>query len=121
MLADHPDIFARLRKEILDALGPDGRVNHENVRGMKYLRAVLNGKHFSTSGPQPIPTILRNSEIVPKCVCVNISPKSHHESETVVTVHGMSDVPKRVLSGQRSMGESRSTFQVAPGSTICPG
>ena len=74
MLADHPDILARLRKEILDALGPNGRINHENVRGMKYLRAVLNGKHSLTSSPQPILTCLRNSEIVPESVRIDIPP-----------------------------------------------
>ena len=46
MLADHPDVLARLRKEVLDTLGPTGKVNPENLREMKYLRAVLNGKHF---------------------------------------------------------------------------
>ena len=74
MPADHPDILARLREEILDALGPNGRVNHESARGMKYLRAVLNGKHSLTSSPQPIPTRLRDSEIVPKSVRIDIPP-----------------------------------------------
>ena len=49
MLADHPDVLARLRKEVLDVLGPNGKVNGENLREMKYLRAVLNGKHYAAS------------------------------------------------------------------------
>jgi len=44
MLAEHPDVFTRLRNEVLETLGPNGKVNPENLREMKYLRAVLNGK-----------------------------------------------------------------------------
>ena len=44
MLADHPDVFARLRNEVLEILGPNGKVNPQNLREMKYLRAVLNGE-----------------------------------------------------------------------------
>ena len=44
MLADHPDVFVRLRNEVLGTLGSNGKVNSENLREMKYLRAVLNGK-----------------------------------------------------------------------------
>ena len=44
MLADHPDVFARLRSEVLETLGPHGKVNPDNLKQMKYLRAVLNGK-----------------------------------------------------------------------------
>ena len=44
MLADNPHVFARLRNEVLETLGPNGKVNPENLREMKYLRAVLNGK-----------------------------------------------------------------------------
>ena len=46
MLADHPDVFARLRSEVLETLGPHGKVNSDNLKQMKYLRAVLNGKAF---------------------------------------------------------------------------
>ena len=44
MLADHPNVLTRLRKEVLDTLGPNGKVDRENLREMKYLRAVLNGE-----------------------------------------------------------------------------
>ena len=44
MLAENPDVFARIRSEVLKTLGKDGKVNPENLRGMKYLRAVLNGE-----------------------------------------------------------------------------
>jgi len=44
MLAEHPGVFARLRSEVLETLGPNGKVGLQNVRDMKYLRAVLNGQ-----------------------------------------------------------------------------
>ena len=43
MLAEHPEIYARLRREVLGTLGPNGKVDPDNLRDMKYLRAVLNG------------------------------------------------------------------------------
>ena len=46
MLADNPDVFARLRSEVLETLGPRGKVNPDNLKQMKYLRAVLNGITF---------------------------------------------------------------------------
>ena len=49
MLADNPHIFKRLRDEVLNTLGPHGKVSAENLRGMKYLRAVLNGELISRS------------------------------------------------------------------------
>lgn len=42
MLAENPDVFARIRSEVLKTLGKDGKVNPGNLREMKYLRAVLN-------------------------------------------------------------------------------
>ena len=44
MLAEHPEVYARLRREAVDTLGPNGKVGPDNLRDMKYLRAVLNGK-----------------------------------------------------------------------------
>ncbi len=39
----------RLRQEILEVVGPSRRPTFEDIRDMKYLRAVLNGEalHFS--------------------------------------------------------------------------
>ncbi|KAF7325137.1 Cytochrome P450 [Mycena kentingensis (nom. inval.)] len=42
MLAEHPDILAKLRAEILGVVGTTERPTFENLRDMKYLRAVLN-------------------------------------------------------------------------------
>ena len=43
MLAEHPEVYARLRREVLNTLGLNGKVGPDNLRDMKYLRAVLNG------------------------------------------------------------------------------
>ncbi|KAJ7140381.1 cytochrome P450 [Mycena filopes] len=42
MLAEHPDVLAKLRQEILEHVGEKGRPSAEDIKGMKYLRAVLN-------------------------------------------------------------------------------
>ena len=41
-LAEHPDILKRLREEILSVVGPTRRPTYEDIRNMKYLRAVIN-------------------------------------------------------------------------------
>jgi cytochrome P450 len=42
MLAEHPEVLSRLREEILNQVGPTNMPNYDDVRAMKYLRAVLN-------------------------------------------------------------------------------
>jgi cytochrome P450 len=42
-LSEHPNILARLRKEILIQVGPIRRPTFDDVRDCKYLRAVING------------------------------------------------------------------------------
>ncbi|KAI9060248.1 cytochrome P450 [Trametes sanguinea] len=41
-LAEHPDVLRRLREEILSVVGPTRRPTYEDIRNMKYLRAVIN-------------------------------------------------------------------------------
>lgn len=43
LLSLHPEVFERLRAEVLEVVGSTGRPTYENIREMKYLRAVLNG------------------------------------------------------------------------------
>jgi len=50
MLAENPHVFKRLRDEVLNTLGPHGKVTAENLREMKYLRAVLNGTSLQQNG-----------------------------------------------------------------------
>jgi len=42
LLSLHPEVFERLRTEVLEVVGPTERPTYENIREMKYLRAVLN-------------------------------------------------------------------------------
>jgi len=44
MIASHPAILVRLREEILSKVGPSARPTYDDIRDMKYLRAVINGK-----------------------------------------------------------------------------
>lgn len=43
MLAEHPEVFKRLRQEVQDKVGESRRPTHDDTRDMKYLRAVING------------------------------------------------------------------------------
>lgn len=43
MMAENPDIEARLRKEIMEFVGPNKRPTYDDIRDMKYLRAFVNG------------------------------------------------------------------------------
>lgn len=42
MLAEHPDVFHRLRQEVLTNIGSTRRPTFEDFRNMKYMRAVIN-------------------------------------------------------------------------------
>ncbi|KAJ7056011.1 cytochrome P450 [Mycena amicta] len=42
MLAEHPQVLSTLRAEILRVVGPNRRPGYDDLREMKYLRAVLN-------------------------------------------------------------------------------
>ncbi|KAG9310823.1 cytochrome P450 [Chiua virens] len=42
LMAMHPEVFCRLREEILERVGPTRRPSYDDIREMKYLRAVLN-------------------------------------------------------------------------------
>ncbi|KIM86354.1 hypothetical protein PILCRDRAFT_816295 [Piloderma croceum F 1598] len=42
MLASNPAILARLREEIISKVGPSARPTYDDIRDMKYLRAVIN-------------------------------------------------------------------------------
>ncbi|KAG2143714.1 cytochrome P450 [Suillus clintonianus] len=45
LLTMHPAFLARLREEIISKVGPTGRPTYDNIKEMKYLRAVLNGAY----------------------------------------------------------------------------
>ena len=121
MLAEHPEVLARLRKEVLDTLGPTGKVSPDNLKEMKYLRAVLNGSSILPSRRPALLTLHRDAEAVSERVRINIPPNSHNQTEYGLVVHGTSGVPRKAPSGQLLMEESRYTSRVAPRFTICLG
>lgn len=45
MLSEHPHVYDYLRQEIINTVGIANRPTSEDLRNMKYLRAVLNGRH----------------------------------------------------------------------------
>ncbi|KAG2062786.1 cytochrome P450, partial [Suillus decipiens] len=46
LLAMHPEFLTRLREEIISKVGLTRRPTYDNIREMKYLRAVLNATSF---------------------------------------------------------------------------
>lgn len=43
LLTMHPEVFTRLRKEVIDTVGCVNPPTYDDLREMKYLRAVVNG------------------------------------------------------------------------------
>ena len=50
-LAYHPEVYARLREEVLRHLGTDGRPTYEDLKSMKYMQWCLNEGIPLTSNP----------------------------------------------------------------------
>lgn len=48
-LAYDPEVYANLRKEVIDTVGTDGRPTYENLKNMKYMQYCLN------EGNNPLP------------------------------------------------------------------
>ena len=44
MLSEHPQVYDRLRQEVIATIGIANRPTSEDLHNMKYLRAVLNGR-----------------------------------------------------------------------------
>lgn len=42
-LSIYPAVLSRLREEVLSKVGPTRRPDYDDIRDMKYLRAVING------------------------------------------------------------------------------
>ncbi|KAG6826535.1 hypothetical protein H0H92_015433 [Tricholoma furcatifolium] len=58
LLAMYPSVHKRLREEVLEKVGPTRRPDYDDIREMKYLRAVINGRENinATTWPSPDPT-----------------------------------------------------------------
>ena len=61
-LAYHPDIYAKLRGEIISTVGLDGRPTYNDLKSMKYLQHCINE---STTISIMLTTVLRLYPIVP--------------------------------------------------------
>jgi len=48
MLGENPDIMTRLREEIITHVGLERPPTYDDLRSMKFLRAFVNGTHFSS-------------------------------------------------------------------------
>lgn len=57
LLSLHPEVTVRLRSEILEKVGPNRRPNFDDIRDMKYLRAVINGQ-WPAKSPRLLPIYL---------------------------------------------------------------
>lgn len=74
MLSQNPDVMHRLREEILRTIGPSRRPTHEDMRDMKYLRAVINGHFISFPKCDMLNLVCRNASPLSTCVSVfNVS------------------------------------------------
>jgi len=51
MLSQHPDILRRLREEIINKAGSSRRPTYDDLRDMKYMRAVINGESYAKLQP----------------------------------------------------------------------
>ena len=51
MLSQHPDILRRLREEIINKVGSSRRPTYDDLRDMKYMRAVINGESYAKLQP----------------------------------------------------------------------
>lgn len=53
-LAYHPHVYAKLREEVLRALGTDGKPTYEDLKNMKYLQYCLNESNLPSRQSQLI-------------------------------------------------------------------
>lgn len=58
LLSMYPDVMTRLREEVMTKVGPTDRPTYDNIREMKYLRAVINETMRLFS---PVPFNIRES------------------------------------------------------------
>ena len=67
LLAMHPQVMTRLRQEILDKVGPIRMPNENDIKDMRYLRAVINGTYFrvKTICNETDESIKRDAETLP--------------------------------------------------------
>ncbi len=50
LLCMYPDVFRRLRAEVMEHIGPTQMPTFDDIKSMKFLRAVINGKLHHSHG-----------------------------------------------------------------------
>jgi hypothetical protein len=71
MLSQHPDVLRRLREEILNKVGSSRRPTYDDMRDMKYMRAVINGESCAKATSfVEVTGNSRNTSTLPTCVSI---------------------------------------------------
>lgn len=70
-LSQYPKVMQRLRQEVLSTVGPTRRPTYDDVREMKYLRAVINGAYISSKQRHYVHSANRVDETLSRCVSNN--------------------------------------------------
>ena len=83
ILSQYPHVMGRLRQEVLAHVGSTRRPTFDDIRDMKYLRAVLNGKSSALIQFKPSPIVQKLSVYFP--FYLSISGKACHY-RTVVSL-----------------------------------
>ena len=84
LLAQHPHFLRRLRAEILESIGTENAPTLDDVRNMKFLRAVINGQIVDTVGFNSgilMCRIFRDFTFVSSSVSIQQSYSFHKYSE----------------------------------------
>ena len=68
LLCMYPEVFKRLRAEVLQHIGTTQMPTFDDIRTMKYLRAVINGESLSLDKWVVVSYGHRNAAFVSSCV-----------------------------------------------------
>jgi hypothetical protein len=88
MLAEHPHVLKELREEILLKVGSSRRPTYDDLRDMKFLRAVINGSLLIPSFCLDA-DLDRNTEVIPACVSYSMLLLSILVYKHYLSVHSM--------------------------------
>jgi hypothetical protein len=84
----YPKVNAKLREEILEHVGPSRRPTYDDIRDMKYLRAVINGRLSAVLLRNAFLTLLRDHAALPLRVSPSVSIRTRLNSPTALSMSG---------------------------------
>lgn len=62
-LAYHPDVYAKLREEVIKIIGPDARPTYDDLKNMKYLQhCISEGTHHIYSVDNSTPPLPKRAD-----------------------------------------------------------